>query len=235
MKKLVALLIGVGLIAGSAQADIILGWDVAALGTVDTHASVFNNANLSSSTLSIENSALVAATATNAFSMNNWSQGTTLASAISDNSYFSFTITPNAGYMFDVDSIAWRLSRSNTGPQTFALLSSVGGFTDGAVIDSLTRTTNTIVNLNPAFDNIGLADITTAVEFRIYGYNPGGAGGSAGSARVGDGGNFGANDPAGLDFAVFGSVTVIPEPGTAMLILLGFAAFAGRRKFMKAT
>ncbi len=190
----------------SAGLTILMGWDVDGVETVTTLDSAHNDAALESSTITIVPSALGATAAANAMNMNNWSTASTLAGAISDNSYFSFTLKGESGWLFDVDSMAWRLNRSSTGPSDFALMSSVDGFTSGDELATFQHTGTSAINLNPAFGSLGLEDLNE-VEFRVYGWN---SSGSGGTTRIDNGANFASGSPAGIDFAVFGEARLGP-------------------------
>jgi len=204
--------------------DLLLGWDVNGLGRVPSVSSIANASGLTASVISIETSALSDAVGANAFNMSTWSTNGTLAAAIADASYYEFTVSAVSGNIFDINEIAWRINRSSIGPNTFALLSSVEGFTASNLIGSELAYTNTAAsNLNPAFGDIGITG-QTQVTFRIYGW---GASGSTGQARVDNGGDFGGNTAPGLDFAVFGSVEINgagpdPDPDPDQAEITGF-------------
>jgi hypothetical protein len=204
---------------------VLLGWEVQGLGTESSVSSIANVSGLLPSTISIENSSLIATSGANALNINNWSTNGTLQEAIADESYYEFSVSAVSGNTFDIDQIAWRIVRSSGGPNTFALLSSVGGFADTAIIGSVLTYTNTsAASLNPAFEDVGIAG-QTQVTFRVYGW---GALGTSGSARITDGGNFGGATAPGLDFAVFGSVDGEgPGPDPDAVEVTGFTVVGG--------
>jgi hypothetical protein len=97
-------------------------------------------------------------------------QATTLAEAKTNNEYFSWTITPKAGYQMSLTSIDLRAMSQNT-VRTFTLLSSIDGF--ASTIGSVTSysTSPPIQTINVTGHN----NLTGAVEFRLYVYsNPAG-------------------------------------------------------------
>jgi len=85
--------------------------------------------------------------------------------------YFIFTLTPNSGYKIGFSSFVYNSQRSDTGPLTFALRSSVDGFTSD--IGMLSETGATIDLSVSAFQNI-----TSAIEFRLYAWGASSAGGT---------------------------------------------------------
>jgi hypothetical protein len=106
--------------------------------------------------------------------------------------YFSFSVSPSVNYKTSLTKIELDLFRSGTGPQTWALRSSLDNFAaDLTTIDLSgvnSKTDNEIV-LSSDF-----SDLTTAVEFRIYGFA---ATGAAGTGQIDN-------------VQVFGSVTALP-------------------------
>jgi trimeric autotransporter adhesin len=107
------------------------------------------------------------------------------------NDYFSWTLTPGSGFQLDLVSLVYSGQASGTGPTTFAFRSSLDSFS--ANIGAPSATGTTISLSNASFQNL-----TTPVEFRLYGWN-------ASSAT----GTFSVND-----FTFNGSVSAIPEPST---------------------
>ncbi len=111
--------------------------------------------------------------AANTFSSNGWSTG-----ALDVNDYYEFTATPNAGFELDLTSLVFSERRSGTGIRTFEIRSSLDGYstTIGAPIgvpDNTSTRTQTIILPSPTFENL-----TSAITFRIYGYNAEGATGT---------------------------------------------------------
>jgi len=160
-----------------------------------------------------------------------WGTGATNASdtftgAIDLNKYFSFTLTADAGYTFDMTSITFGLGRSGTGPRQWqwrssadnyasalAAIAPVTGVTaSGGVMTTLDTTASTwtgnVLTLSGAAFQ-GLSSIT----FRLYGYNA--------EATAGTGGLQGP-----LSFAGF--TETIPAPGA--VALLGVAGLIGSRR-----
>ena len=93
---------------------------------------------------------------------------TTLVDAISANDYLSFTITPSAGKKISISSIKFRPC-SQTQTRTFALFSSVTGFSAANVMGSGTALTNW-GGIEISIPVSAINNVTSAVEFRIYMY-----------------------------------------------------------------
>jgi hypothetical protein len=110
----------------------------------------------------------------NRFNATKWSTGTTLASAITGNDYFGFILTPVDGYVLDLDSaaITFTLEVSGTGPHAYALMSSLDGFGDGEELQNGTFLAGAQTdNFSYTFAASGFDDISSPIEFRIYGYD----------------------------------------------------------------
>lgn len=100
----------------------------------------------------------------------------TLASAITDDEYWKFTLTPQAGQPLDLRRAEFRLAWLRTEyhcPRYFAVFSSVGGVAEGQQIYTLPRTpdqgavTETVFRLP---DDAAYAELTGPIEFRLYFY-----------------------------------------------------------------
>ena len=227
MKKLLIFFGLTALLSASGNGQIILAWDFSGKdGDEETVEATTRNSLISNS----EGSAFIsrgdgptASGNDDRFNSNTWSEANNLASAISDKSYLRFDIAPVAGAEMTFTSLTFDMKRSSTGPTSFALLSSIDGFSDLAAIETWTLTGATN-NDNTADLVTGLggkfANLTSNVEFRLYGYNAGGPSGSAGIGIAGD------------DLFIEG--TVIPEPSTYALIFggiaLGFVVWRKRRQ-----
>lgn len=139
------------------------------------------------------------------FSFTGWPTGATNGSdvfsgVLSATQYFSVTLTPAAGYSLDLNTITFTMQRSGTGIRQFVVRSSLDGYTSNLpasispananlsvvatdvfqVLDASSSANNgSTITLGAPFDNI-----TTAVTFRVYGYNAEAAGGSFGVDNV---------------------------------------------------
>jgi hypothetical protein len=105
------------------------------------------------------------------------SSGWTTAATPDANDYYEFTLTPAIGFAFNVDTIALRERRSNTGILTFTIRSSLDAYATDAiapiVVPDNAGSRDHNFTLGSTFDNL-----TTAVTFRIYGYAAEAAGGT---------------------------------------------------------
>jgi hypothetical protein len=93
--------------------------------------------------------------------------------ALNPSAYLEFTITPNTGYHIDLSSVVLTMRRSTTGtaagsgPTSWSLRSSVDGYTSDLGSNSITTSIqNFTITLGSSF-----LMKTTAVTFRLYGYN----------------------------------------------------------------
>lgn len=169
----------------------ILTFDFAGLAGNETSASSnFNDANLTSSSIS-RGTGLTASANADRFNSNNWAV-TSIANAVSGNKYVEFTITPNSGYQFSISSIVVQWQRSGTGNTQIALRSSADGYATNLdaiknVVDNTSTQTFTYTFIQ--------ANSSTAVTYRLYSY----AESTTGTGGPGDG--------AGNDIVVNGSVT----------------------------
>lgn len=152
---------------------------------------------------------------------------TTLANAISNNRYFGFTLSPSDGFSYSVSSISVNLHVNYTGTMAIVLMSSATSFgtTSGLWSGSVSNSTSTSQSISLSAVS-ALQNLTTATEFRIYGYVTSGSGGQM---RIFDG--------AGSDLSVFGATavsSVVPEPSSYATFVglgaLGFAAWRRRRR-----
>jgi hypothetical protein len=169
----------------------ILTFEFSALGGGEASAaSNFNDANLSSSTIT-RGAGLTASANAQRFNATNWAL-TSIANAVSGDDYMEFTITPNSGYHFSVSSIVVQWQRSSTGNSAISLRSSVDSYATDldavkTVVDNTTTQTFTWTFTQ--------ANSLSAVTYRLYSY----AESLTGSGGPGDG--------TGNDIVVNGTVT----------------------------
>ena len=90
-------------------------------------------------------------------------------------------ITPDAGYEFALDTLAWTMRRSATGPVSFQWRSSLDAFATPFATFSLPDTT---ANVRLTVSSLGtlFADLVSPVTFRLYGFA---AEGPLGTFRLG--------------------------------------------------
>ncbi len=127
-----------------------------------------------------------------------------LNTASGGSSYWTFTLTPDAGKRIVVSSVSFAARRSNTGPQAWALYSSADNYTTALTTGAL-PTASAWVLFTPTISAVNGA-LNTALTFRLYGYNGSGSytGGSA---------NFRMDDLA-LTVAVQTAPTITTPPAS---------------------
>ncbi|WP_051203950.1 Calx-beta domain-containing protein [Hugenholtzia roseola] len=117
------------------------------------------NANLTVSGIG-RGSGISGTGATNRYNANGWESGS-LATAIANNDYFEFTLTPNAGFQINFTSFVYTAQRSNTNIANFSFRSSLDGFASNIGSPTFSGTT---IDLSAA----QFQGITSAVTFRLY-------------------------------------------------------------------
>ena len=103
------------------------------------------------------------------------------SSNINTGSYFSFTLTPNTTYAINFASLVFSRQKSSTGPVTWAVRSSIDNY---AVNIGSTFTPGTSSGIETIdLSNTSFQNITSAVTFRIYGWD---ADTANGTGRISD-------------------------------------------------
>ncbi len=132
-------------------------------------------ANASASSMT-RGSGLTTSAAVDTFSSSSW---TTFAS-IDVNDYYAFSLTPDAGSSLTLTQLVLDERRSGTGIRNWSVRSSLDSYgadiATFAVPDNDLTRTGQAINLSALF-----ANLTSVLDFRIYGY---GAEGSAGTWRI---------------------------------------------------
>lgn len=104
------------------------------------------------------------------------SSGWALGAAIGADDYLAFTVAPASKFTLTLASLVFDHDRSNTGPQSFEVRTSLDGFA-AAIATFDVPTANPIadetVTFGPAFANLG-----GPVEVRLYGFRASGTGGT---------------------------------------------------------
>lgn len=227
MKKLLATVIAVGLVAQQAQTDIILAWDMsgdaspATLLAESVDASLDTTAGLNELTRTTLNNPSGA----NSFNGNGWNITDTFAES---SDYFSFSLSPGAGQTLSLTTLQYVHNGSGTGPNNGRWGYSVNGGT--FTLQSPFTIPSALPSTPSEWDFVDFqVTESDTVEFRFWAYGAtsiaGGAAAAGGSVRIGNA------TTAGNDLVLNGSV--VPEPGSLAFMglgALGFWAFSRRRR-----
>ncbi len=202
---------GIG-ICGSAQGALVSWNTFGNSGTETSELSVFNDPNLSPSTMTL-GSGIGSVGNADRFGGRSWFDSgnpnpTSLPDAISDNEYFEFTIAPNAGYSFTPTSFVFNWERTGTGPNALTMRSNADNYSSnlGTILDLPTSNAS-----DQTLVISGIANVTSVTTFRLYGYGA--------TTSPGNGG-FDAPSDA-VNITLNGSVTAVPEPASIALLALG--------------
>ncbi len=150
----------------------------------------------------------------NRFGGNGWyktgnANPTTLANAIADNDYIEFTVRPVTGATFTPASFVFSWERSSLGPAVLSLRSSADNYMAdlGSVSTSTTLASYTI-NIS------GLANRSSSITFRLYGY--GAVPASSGAVGAGSGGfdQTGTASGGAVNVQLNGTTCIIPTAYT---------------------
>lgn len=134
----------------------------------------------------------------------------------SGSGYIEFTVTPTVGQTINLTDMDFGARSTTTGPQAYALRSSVDNY--GSDIFSSSVTNNSTWSLkNNTFTAFSSITPGAAVTFRLYGY--------AGT------GSPGSNTINGRIDDISVQINAVPEPRAALLGGLGILALLRRRRF----
>lgn len=131
------------------------------------------------------------------------------------NDYYTVSIGPEAGFKMSLTRFELDERRSGTGIRDWSIYSSVDGFTTALASFNVPDNTNIRANQGVNLNAGSFSDLTSTVEFRIFGFT---AEASGGTWRVDNLEIFGSFEP-----------TPVPEPSTyavfAGALLLGFGVW----------
>lgn len=97
-----------------------------------------------------------------------------LNTGASGSAYFEFTLTPANGYNFTLTGISFGSRSSSTGPQAYALRSSLDSYATDIATGSLTNNSTWALSSNTGLNTAGLG-YDNPIIFRLYGYNGSGS------------------------------------------------------------
>ena len=164
---------------------------------------------------------ITAASAQNSISSTGFVANGTLSDAITNNQYYTFSVTPSSGSTVSLTGFTFTPQRSGTGSTNLVIRSSRDGFTTDL---AATVVSNPGISVTLAPTNS--ANLTAATEYRLYGF---GGTATGGTLRIGT--------TATPQFVINGSIagaSVVPEAGTLGLIAFALpaigAVIARRRK-----
>ncbi len=225
-----------------ATADVLSGWDLAGVDVADgtgidsgsspyPFTSTNTGANVGSAVLSL--SASVNPSTSNdkyGFKVSAGDEETTLSGAISAGHYFEFTISAASGYLLNLTDIEMNGEATSTGADDAAIFSNIDGFTAGNELDSVTGIAGATGGLDTDSSGWGSPiDLSgaqyqgiTGATFRVYGYN---TTSGSGSTRM--------RSLSGDDLIINGTTSVIPEPASMALFLIGLGTFFGIRRHVR--
>ncbi len=216
----------------SAQAAVLVGWDPSGLAgswpdnwttseqggtvTVDSGISLEHGLDRGAGT--------TVGSLNNGWGANGVNQ-TTQAAAITDNDYLYFALAPGADKSMSLSALDFNVRLVsgpwNSGAARYLWQYKVGDgeFTNVGSALALQGVYDTNGVAQPTLDLSGitaLQNVTETVEFRVYAW--------------GTGGQFVFGRLAGNDLALSGTVSSVPEPSRMLLLVIGLATLAGRRR-----
>ena len=218
--KMILLTAAFGLTSALALGSTIVGFEVNGVaGDVESVNAATLNSNLTATPL-VRSAELNPNAGANSFNSNGWNITDTFDL---DAHYISFSFQANSGYFLSVDSLTYRMSSSNTAPNTGLWGYSINGGSFTLQDEfSITGTSD------GTWSNLGIVDQIGTVEFRYWQYGSTAVGASS---TVSTGGTSRIRNLSGEDLVVTGSVTAIPEPGSLILMgIMGAAAFMVLRR-----
>lgn len=140
------------------------------------------------------------ANASGRFSFVGWPTGaantvdtySTMIGAINTGEYYEIVLTPVNGYTIALNNMSFTVQRSGTGIRSYAVRTSVDGFTNNLPAAVVTNTNLSVVGTNEFFWNLDAltsaqngstinffgSTITSSVSFRFYAWNSEGSGGT---------------------------------------------------------
>lgn len=222
-------------IAGLVQAEVIALWENDGLaGNEATVTADSSSADLAATPVISRGAGSPASGLQDTFGTSRGNE-VSLANAIANNRYFTWTVTPGGGIQMSITSTFIRFTAINASDNTvgLALFSGATGWAEGDAVDlwQIGGTGNTVdshgvghtVDLS---GESGLQSMQDAVVFRLYYW-----GQDSQYDQVGIGRSYTTDGTD--DLIISGSFASVPEPASGMLVLMGcFIGFCIRRRFV---
>jgi hypothetical protein len=139
------------------------------------------------------------------------------ASAVTNNSFYQFEVTPNAGSTMNLTSLTFDGSTATNAPSNgYVVRSSADGYASDLQTAGFTTQYPTFTNYSVSLTGSQFQNLTSAISFRVYTYRTLGSGASA------------AYD----NLKLTGTVATVPEPSTYALaaIATGTIGYLARRR-----
>ena len=111
-------------------------------------------------------------TAGNRYNLKGWSPG------FDPNDYFTWTLTPNAGYAIFFQNLVFRAQSSGTGPNTYQLRSSADNFVSVIASFNVPTSGSQSPVYTATLNAANLQNVTGPITFRMYAFGASGAGGT---------------------------------------------------------
>lgn len=127
--------------------------------------------NLSASGIG-RGSGATAASAGNRYNASSWN-----TTSLDPDAYFSWTLTPGSGFLIDFASLTGTWQRSGTGPNNYALRSSLDNYLGNLVAGTITGSASEVA-FNLDLSGASFNAVAAPITFRLYAFNTTNSGGT---------------------------------------------------------
>ena len=223
-KNALSIFCGFLMLGGVASADLLVGFDFSAYaGSELQGTSTVSAVGIDTPSLILRGNGLTAAANGGRFNAQGWDGAASAADALAANNYFEWTVAAAAGYSMSITQIAFQVQRSNTGASNLVLRTSVDSY--AADLNTLSDFAGNNATVGSSYDSssvVALQNVEGSVTFRVIAW-PGATTGSLGFEGTGN------------DIQIFGTATLVPEPGTLVLMATGLIALTASRRKIRRT
>lgn len=178
--------------------------------------------NVTAGNVNFTGSSATQFTLANVLAINAATGANNAATAVSNNSYYQFEVTPVAGATMNLSSLNFQGASATSAPSNgYVIRSSTDSYTTNLQTAGFTTQYATFANYSVSLTGSEFQNLTTGISFRIYTYM-----------------NAGSNPAAGYDnLTLTGTVVTVPEPSTYALaaIAAGTIGYSARRRRNVAT